>query len=159
MANYVGSVRTMVVAGQDGAYGKTEKTTPVKKPLMVLSTLPRVLGPTETVKLPVTVFAMDDAIRKVTVEVKTNELIKVIGSSRKSIDFTEQGEQVVYFDLEVNPKIGIGKVEVNVKSGKETASHAIELDVRLPNPQITQVSSGMADPGKKWTGEYQPFGV
>ena len=45
MPNYIGSVRAMVVAGIDGAYGIAEKAVPVKKPLMVLATLPRVLGP------------------------------------------------------------------------------------------------------------------
>ncbi|NJM25811.1 MAG: hypothetical protein HC859_10305, partial [Bacteroidia bacterium] len=38
MPQYVGSVRTMVVAGYEGAYGKTDKATPVRKPLMVLAT-------------------------------------------------------------------------------------------------------------------------
>ena len=64
MPNYIGSVRTMVVAGDNGAYGSSEKTTPVKKPLMVLATLPRVVSPSDVVKLPVTVFAMDKAIKK-----------------------------------------------------------------------------------------------
>jgi len=32
----------MVVAANNGAYGSVEKTTAVKKPLMVLATLPRV---------------------------------------------------------------------------------------------------------------------
>ena len=52
MPLYIGSVKTMLVAGYEGAYGKTEKATPVRKPLMVLATLPRVLGPEENVKLP-----------------------------------------------------------------------------------------------------------
>ena len=57
MPNYIGEVRTMIVAGTpEGAYGSTEKSTPVKKPLMVLGSLPRVLGPGERVELPVTVF-------------------------------------------------------------------------------------------------------
>jgi uncharacterized protein YfaS (alpha-2-macroglobulin family) len=45
----------MVVAGYEGAYGNTEKAVPVRKPLMVLATLPRVLGPDEKVKLPIIV--------------------------------------------------------------------------------------------------------
>jgi len=45
MPQYIGSVKTMLVAGYEGAYGKTDKATPVRKPLMVLATLPRVLGP------------------------------------------------------------------------------------------------------------------
>jgi uncharacterized protein YfaS (alpha-2-macroglobulin family) len=46
MPQYIGSVRTMVVAGYEGAYGNAEQATPVRKPLMVLATLPRVLGNT-----------------------------------------------------------------------------------------------------------------
>src|SRR5690606_4281295 len=69
MPEYIGSVRTMVVAGYEGAYGATEKTSKVRKPLMVLATLPRVLGPEEAVKLPVTVFSGETRLDKVTVEV------------------------------------------------------------------------------------------
>ncbi|RMG70068.1 MAG: hypothetical protein D6722_09180, partial [Bacteroidetes bacterium] len=66
LPNYIGAVRTMVVAGDPkvGAYGTTDKSTPVKTPLMVLGTLPRVLGPGEVVQVPVTVFAMEDDIRE-----------------------------------------------------------------------------------------------
>jgi len=39
MPRYVGSVRTMVIAGGEGAYGFVEKTIPVRSPLMVLATL------------------------------------------------------------------------------------------------------------------------
>ena len=41
LPNYIGSVRTMVVAGdvENEAFGKAEKAVPVKKPLMVLATL------------------------------------------------------------------------------------------------------------------------
>src|SRR5690606_19995340 len=43
LPNYIGSVRTMVVAGNaaTSAYGSTEKATPVRSPLMVLASLPR----------------------------------------------------------------------------------------------------------------------
>ena len=81
MPNYVGSVRTMVVAGQGIAYGSAEKTTPVKKPLMVLATVPRVVGPTEKVNIPVTVFAMDENIKSVSVSIKTNGLSHVMSQT------------------------------------------------------------------------------
>ena len=41
---YIGSVRVMVVAGQEAAYGDAEKTVPVRAPLMLLSSLPREIG-------------------------------------------------------------------------------------------------------------------
>ena len=43
MGAYIGAVRMMVIARKDDAYGETEKSVKVKKPIMVLPTLPRVL--------------------------------------------------------------------------------------------------------------------
>lgn len=54
---YMGSVRVMVIAANKGAYGFAEKAVAVKKPLMLLPTMPRVVGPSEQIKIPVTVFA------------------------------------------------------------------------------------------------------
>ena len=84
LPQYVGSVRTMVVAGGDGAYGSSEKTTEVKSSLMTLSTLPRVLGPNEEVWLPVNVFALESGVNKVQVSIKTGGKLKPIEIGRAS---------------------------------------------------------------------------
>ncbi len=157
--NYIGSVRVMVVASQDGAYGNTEKTVPVRKPLMVLGTLPRVLGPTETVMLPVNVFAMEKHVKNVQVEVKTNGMFTVRGSKTKEVQFAKPGDEVVTFELEVANKIGIGKVEILTKSGSETARHEIELDVRASNPIMTDVVEAIIQPGDTWTSDYAFAGI
>ena len=99
MPNYVGSVRTMIVAENNGAYGSTEKTTPVKKPLMVLATLPRVVSPQDYVTLPVTVFAMDKSVKNVSISVETNDFFTVEDQSTKSLAFNEVGDQVINFKL------------------------------------------------------------
>jgi len=149
--NYIGSVRTMVVAGQDGAYGNAEKTTPVKKPLMVLATLPRVLGPKEKVQLPINVFAMDKKVKNVSLQVKTNSLVKVIGSPQKQIKFDNVGDQVVYFNLEVGTITGAAKVEVIATSGSEKSTHVIDLEVRQPNLPVTVYNEGEIDGNGSWT--------
>ncbi len=159
MPNYVGSVKTMLVAAHEGAYGSTEKVTPVKKPLMVLATLPRVLSPSEQVKLPVTVFVMDPKVKNVTVKVSTNSLFQLNGPAEKQISFSEEGDQIVYFDMQVLKKIGVGKVDVQVKSGSETASYPVEMNVRLPNPPVTKLIDGIIEPGKTWQSKYSPVGV
>ncbi len=159
MPNYVGSVRTMVVAGNKIAYGKAEKTTAVKKPLMVLSTLPRVMGPGERVQVPVTVFAMDQKIKNVTVEIEANNLFKVVGPGKQNIKFSQVGDQIVYFELEAIEKVGIGEIEVVASGHGERASHFIELDVRLANPPLSQFQNAVIDPGKSWSGTYDKIGV
>ncbi len=151
--NYVGSVRVMVVAGQDEKYGNAQKTVPVRSPLMVLGTLPRVVGPTERVFLPVNVFAMEKHVKNVTVKIEANDKFKVLGSNQKNIKFSKPGDEVVNFELEVLEKIGIGKVKIIATSGKEVAKHEIELDVRTPNPQVSDVYEGVIDPGQTWNPE------
>jgi uncharacterized protein YfaS (alpha-2-macroglobulin family) len=159
MPNYVGSVRTMIVAAQDGAYGSAEKTTAVKKPLMVLATLPRVLGPTEKVKLPVTVFAMSKKIKNVKVTVETNALLKVNGSKTKNITFTEEGDQLVEFDIDVAKKIGMATAKITVSGGGEKATYEMELDVRMPNPSVNKLVDGISLKGKTWKTDYTPIGI
>ena len=157
--NYVGSVRTMVVAGYDGAYGSTEETTPVKKPLMVLSTLPRVLSPQEIVEVPVTVFAMDEKIQKVNVKIDVNEKFEIIGSNNQKVNFNNTGEKVITFKLRVKEYLGFGKVNITCKSGREIARHETEIDVRMPNPEIQKVISKVIQPNNSWITDYEAFGV
>ncbi|HBX51998.1 MAG: hypothetical protein A2275_11400 [Bacteroidetes bacterium RIFOXYA12_FULL_35_11] len=159
MPQYIGSVRTMVIAGKEKAYGFAEKTTPVTKPLMVLGTLPRVLGPGESVKLPVTVFAMKDHIKNVSVKIIPNNLLSVVGSSVRSLTFNKKGDQTVDFDVKVNSLIGIGKVKIEATSGNEKSVYDIELDVRNPNPKVTEVVAKVLDAGESWNPEIIPIGI
>ncbi len=137
--NYVGSVRAMVVAGNQKAYGSIDKTVPVRNPLMVLATLPRQLGPGEEVDVPVSVFAMEDHVKDVTVKLENNDIFEVLGSNKQRISFDKPGEQLVTFKLRVKKEVGIGTVKVLATSGKEKARDEVELQVRVSNPVITEV--------------------
>ncbi len=146
--NYVGSVRVMVVAQQEGAYGKAEKTIAVKKPLMVLATLPRVLTPTETLSLPVDIFAMKENVKDVKIEVAVNDLLQLTGAKQQHIHFTKTGDELVHFPLRVAGKTGIGRVKIKATSGSETAYQEIELDVRMPNPVRVESKEFIVDPNQ-----------
>lgn len=159
MPNYIGSVRVMVVAAYEGAYGKTEKTVPVKKPLMVLTSLPRVLSPTESMQLPISVFALEDKIKNVKVSIEESEgLVKFPKGTTQQITFTEKGEQMAYFDMEVLNRLGVAKFNVIVESAGERASQQIELQIDNPNEMVTNVESGIIQPGEKWEQSIEPFG-
>ncbi len=160
IGNYVGSVRVMVVA-TDGekAYGHTEKAVPVRKPLMVLATLPRVLAPGETADLPVTVFAMDAKVKEVVVKIEPNEFLIPEGPSQKTIRFSTMGDQVVNFRVKVKEAIGVAKMKVSVSGAGESASEKIELQVRQPNLPATEVTEALLDAGKDWSATPTPLGV
>lgn len=133
LPQYVGSVRTMVVAAENGKYGCAEKTMSVREPLMVLATLPRVLSIGETVDLPISVFAMNNSVKNVKIKVSVSGMASVDGTSEGNISFNKIGEKDIMFSLKAGDKPGIAKLKVEASSGKETAVHEIEIDVRIPN--------------------------
>ncbi len=158
--NYVGSVRTMIVASNNGAYGSSESTTPVRKPLMVLATLPRVLGPTEELTLPVTVFAMENKIKnvKVTIE-ESSDLVNILGSNSQNLSFAKPGEALANFNIKVGEGIGVAKFKITATGAGETATQEIELQVRNPNPMVTNVQEKILQPGESWNTKFDEVGI
>ena len=156
---YIGSVRAMVVAGHECAYGSEEKTVVVKKPLMVLGTLPRVAGPGESVVLPVSVFALDKTIRNVTVTLETNEIFTIASGTQRQVSFNTIGDQMVMFNLKVKEMTGPGKVKITAVCGKERSEYSMEMDVRNPNLPVTNVMEKSIEPGGNWNSAYFPAGI
>jgi len=106
---------------------------------MLLGTMPRVLGPGEQVRIPVTVIATEKNIRNVSLTMQSNALLEPAGANTQSLSFNGTGEQQVYFDARVKPATGIGKVKLVATSGTEQATYEVEVDVRNPNPPVTSV--------------------
>ena len=67
--NYNGRVRVMVVAGDGEAYGNAEKSVIVRRPLMLIGTMPRQIGVGDEMTVSATVFATQKLGKvKVTIE-------------------------------------------------------------------------------------------
>lgn len=161
LPQYVGSVRTMVVASNtnDNAYGSVEKTTPVRSPLMLLASMPRKVTPQEKITLPVTLFAMENHVKNVNLQIKTSKGFKVTGSASQNISFARPDEKVAYFELEVGNTTGNGKVTVVATSGKEKATYDVEIDIMNPNPVTQSYKELVLEPGSSGTIDWEAFGV
>jgi len=161
MPQYIGSVKTMVVASHEEAFGSAEKTTAVKKPLMVQATLPRVIGPTEEINIPVTVFAMEEGIKNVQVKVETNEMLQPVQEIKptQSVYFDQPGDQVVNFKYKVPERLGVAKVKIVAVAGSERAVSETELQVRSPNPRVTEVLDASLDEGEQFSRNVKPVGM
>lgn len=158
LPQYIGAVRAMVVAGQDGAYGMAEKTVQVKKPLMLLATVPRVIGPGESFTLPATVFATENHLKNVTVQLQLQNLA-VQGSRTAQLSFRQPGEQMAYFEVKAPERTGIAKIKLIAQSGAEKTSYDVELDIRNPNPFVSNVASAVIEPGRSWSSRYVAVGM
>ena len=159
LPQYVGSVRVMVIAGDGAAFGNAEKTVPVRMPLMILATLPRVVGPGEEVALPVSVFAMEKRIKNISVEIVPNEFFQVLDAKSKSIQVKEIGEYDQFFKLKVASKEGVGKIKVIARSGNDKSEYDIEINVRNPNSKMIQYVESIVEEGKSTSLSYNLIGM
>lgn len=147
LPSYFGSVRVMVVAGnKKGAYGSGEKTVPVRNPLMILSTLPRVAGPEEEFLLPINVFAMDKKVKTVNLTVESKGIFQFTEGTSKSVSFTNVGDKMVYFKVKVGKKTGYEKVVIKATGGGESATETIDIEIRNPNPNVLLNSHALVSP-------------
>ena len=155
LPSYVGSVRAMVVAGQDGAYGKAEKSAQVRTPLMLLPTLPRVLGTGESISLPVNVFAMEPDVKDVTVSLQVSGCdVKVDGASRQTLQFKQTGDQLLRFALKTGHQTGQATVRLRAEGGGEQAEASVRIEVRNPNPAVSFRTSQWIEKGQSLTLPY-----
>ncbi|MEJ2109347.1 MAG: MG2 domain-containing protein, partial [Acidobacteriota bacterium] len=147
---YVGSVRIMVTAGQGRAFGHADRAVFVRNPLMILGTLPRVLGPEEEVDLPVAVFALEDKVKDVAVDIDIAGPVDVVGPKQKSISFDGPGEDLVTFRLKTQPRTGVIRVALNASGDGEKAGQKIEMEIRMPAYRETLVMDKTLEPGDSW---------
>ena len=159
LPSYVGSVRVMVIAGQDGKYGRADKTVTVRSPLMLLSSLPRVLSTDEKISLPVNVFAMEENVKNVTVKVETTGKLKAADGNSKSIVFSAPGDEVVYFPMQTGMETGIETVTITATGGGHTSKEIIEIDVRNPNPPTIVFEDKILEKGQAAELSYALNGV
>ena len=146
---YVGSVRAMVVAGQEGAYGNAEKTAFVRTPLMMLSTLPRVLSIQEEITVPVNIFAMENQVKNVTISLQTSGGgVQIVGANQQSLKFSQPDDQLVFFTLKTGSKTGKATIHLTANGGGQQTKETIEIEVRNPNPVVTLRNSQWVEAGQ-----------
>ena len=147
---YVGSVRVMLIAGHDGAYGKADKTVPVQNPLMVVTTLPRVLGCGDETAAAVNVFAMEDGVKEASVTVKADGPIS--GGGTQKVSFNGKGDALLRFPLKASANIeGISHITVTASGSGHKTSETIALEIRNAQPVVTTVNRFILEKGASAT--------
>ncbi len=159
LPQYIGSVRLMVVAGHEGAWGAAQREVPVRSEVMVLPTLPRVLSTGEMVELPVSVFTSVDNVRTVTVSVSVSGPAALVSSASQNVSFTKADEKIVRFQLAAGKSVGVAKVHVVAVAGAFRAESDTEVDVRVPVSRQTSTIAATVQPGRTWREEVKMPGL
>ncbi len=159
LPQYVGAVRVMVVAGRDGAYGSTDKSVFVRQPLMILATLPRVIGPGEELSAPVSVFVMDPAIKDVSLSVEPDHHFDIVGDETVTVTFSEPEEKIGMLNFKVRPRLGKGRLRFTARAAGHSARAEIYIDIRNPNPPTVEQVSKVLSAGETWETDIVPHGM
>jgi len=155
---YMGAVRAMVVAGEGSAFGQTEQSIYVRRPLMVLATIPRVMRPDEEAVIPVTVFCMKEGLGEITVQLKVSGL-EVRGAIEQKVQMSKPGEKMVYFRVRSPKYLGTAKLSLTASAQGEVASQNTNLQIMAPNPRTTISVSHLLAPQNSWNDSLIPHGL
>ncbi|MGM9759266.1 MAG: alpha-2-macroglobulin family protein [Parabacteroides sp.] len=150
MPNYNGRVRVMVVAGDGEAYGNAEQSVLVRKPLMLLGTLPRVIGTGEEMIVPATLFATVPDVGDVTVSIACPAGMEVVGEKSRQLHFREIGDQQALFRIRTQQTPGTGRIVLTARSQNDQARYSAELAIRSVSEKETRVIPVTLEPGKSW---------
>ena len=159
---YLGAVRVMLVAGEKGAYGKANESVFIRQPLMLQASLPRVLGPDEEVAVPVTLFAMNESIKDVTVTVETDDLVSVVGDAKTQVSFSKLGEKIAFIKLKTASKEGKTHIHFTATggaNGEHKSEKDIYLDIRRANQETTRTITKVIEAGTSWSEQSEAFGL
>ncbi len=137
LPEYVGAVRVMVLSAKKEKYGMAEKTVPIKSELMVLPTVPRVVAPLDEFLLPVTIFATNEKIKNVSVNIEVDGPLQIVGEHDKAAFFSKIGEKDVAFNLKVKNEVGFGSIKIKAISENFEVFYKIEITSRPNSPRLS----------------------
>lgn len=159
MPNYNGRVRVMVVAGNGMAYGNAETSVLVRKPVMLLGTLPRVIGVNEEMVIPATVFATEDGVGQVQVSIACSPNMEVVGNATQELNFSTKGDKQAQFRIRVKDQPGAGRVTITATGKGDKSVYATDIEIRsTARPQL-KVTPVTLEAGKSWKETVKMPGV
>lgn len=155
---YVGKVRVMVLAGESTSWGSAQAQVFIRKPLMILPTVPRVVRPGEEVVVPVNVFAMKDGLGPIQVSLDAGGWTGLDGLQR-TVNLRKSGETLIRFRLKVPERLGSATLKFRASVGGESASQTVNLPVFAANLPQTETGTSVVEPGRTWNTTLQAKGM
>ncbi|MFP4377754.1 MAG: alpha-2-macroglobulin family protein [Spirochaetales bacterium] len=151
MPNYMGEVRVMVVHANGNRYGSAERSVTVSEDIVILPTLPRVLGPGEQIALPVNLFSTIAGDQPTRVTVETEGPITVEGEGQAQVALPGQGSAEVEFSLTTERAVGRGRVTVRAVAGGTSVETSTPIEIRASSPPIRQREETTVERGRAAT--------
>ena len=75
------------------------------------------------------------------------------------IRFNDPGEKMATFSVSVLSTIGTGNVKITASAGGHSAVYEADIEIRTPNPEITDVYASSVESGKEWSQNWNVPGM
>jgi uncharacterized protein YfaS (alpha-2-macroglobulin family) len=148
---FSGQIRLMVVAVSEDRFGTGEKRVQVRRPLTVLSSLPRFLAPGDTTTLPIEIRYMGDGEISGTLHVQTEGPISLEEKGSRKVAVSSGERKTLLYHLRAQNEVGVAKLRVHAEMGGESIVDEIELPVRPVSAYSTFHVAQRVSPGEKVT--------
>ncbi len=146
--NYIGSVKTMIIARNGKAFGSSDAKTRVVKPLMIQTSAPRTLTPGDELEIPVNLFLTEEAKLPVTVSLKANNGVQVL-TKKLVVRKAKNGEAIVKFKIKVGSQIGASTFKIEASCANDKHQEKLDIPIRLPGYAVSQTALLTLKPGQK----------
>ena len=148
---FLGSLRVMAVAYDDKKFGSAQFQTVVSDPVSISVGLPLFLSPEDKVKVPVTFFNTTSEVQTLKISASTDGKISAGKLSVSDLTVGPGKEGFVELDISSADGIGLGKLKVMARNGKELFSKSTEISVRPAASLQKSGTAGMIDINKELT--------
>lgn len=155
---FSGALRVMAVAYKGASFGSASKTMTVADPVVLSTSLPRVLAPGDSVDVPVMVANTTPRSATVTCRLTATGPVSVVGTQR-SLVLQPNTDGVAMFRI-VGTGLGAAKITATADGLGETFTNVTEIAVRPTSPLAETSGSGVVSAGKSMdvrvSGDYVP---
>jgi uncharacterized protein YfaS (alpha-2-macroglobulin family) len=148
---FAGNLRVMAVAVADEAIGVAQESTQVRGPFVITPSVLTQAAPGDRFRISAAVANVIEGSGPglpVSLRVTTSEQLEVVGDAEKVLNIDENGEQLVEFDVRVNPLLGPAEIVFHASSGDEDIRRTAGLSIRPSVPYRTSLTSGYAAKGE-----------
>jgi len=139
---FSGEIRLMAVSCKNESFGSKDAAMKVADPIVISTALPRFLSPNDTVSVAVTLTNSTSKKATVALSLITNGVITLAGSQQQQVDLHPNSETRALFSLVAKPKIGLGKLTVEVDGMGEKFTDETQISVRPPSSLQKNNASG-----------------
>lgn len=147
--DFNGSLRLMVVAASEDAYGKADREMQVAAPIVAEIAMPRFIGPGDSAAVALDVTNMMKTAQDVTIKLGTDALLKLPDGTR-TLKLAPRQRSILRFNVEATQPYGLARITLDVSTAgvKPVAIHReFALQVQPPVPRELDARRIRIEPG------------